>query len=110
MNLTVVIAAYNEIDNIAPLTSRLIATLDGMKGTRWRLIYVIEGEDGTVEAARKFAAQRPEISILYNARPSGLGNAFKKGFAAIPEDTDLVVTMDADLNHQPEEIPRLVRA
>ncbi|MGH9663174.1 MAG: glycosyltransferase, partial [Bryobacteraceae bacterium] len=109
VNLTVVIAAYNEAANIGPLTSRLIATLDRMNATRWRLIYVIEGEDGTLETARDFAASRPEITILYNAKPSGLGNAFKRGFAAVPKDTDIVVTMDADLNHQPEEIPRLVR-
>src|SRR5207248_6147024 len=53
---------------------------------------------------------RSEIRILYNAEPSGLGNAFRKGFEALAPDTDVVVTMDADLNHQPEEIPGLLKS
>ena len=82
--------------------------LDGIAGVSWTLIYVIDGTDGTVEIAREFAAQRPEIQILYNERPSGLGNAFARGFQAVPDNSDYVVTMDADLNHQPEEISRLL--
>jgi dolichol-phosphate mannosyltransferase len=74
------------------------------------LIYVIEGTDGTVDSAREFARRRPEIEILFNEQPSGLGAAFRAGFSAVPFDTDFVVTMDADLNHQPEEIPRLLTA
>ncbi len=52
--------------------------------------------------------RRPEIHVLYNERPSGLGRAFLRGFQAVPDDSDYVVTMDADLNHQPEEIARLM--
>lgn len=110
MKITAVIAAYNEAECIGPLTSRLAATLDGMDGVRWELIYIIEGTDGTLGIAEAFAARRPQIRILYNAEPGGLGNAFRKGFGLIAEDTDLVVTLDADLNHQPEEIPVLVSA
>ena len=108
MNLTVVIAAFNESATIRPLTARLVQALDGIAGVSWTLIYVIDGTDGTVEIAREFAAQRPEIQILYNERPSGLGNAFARGFQAVPDNSDYVVTMDADLNHQPEEISRLL--
>jgi dolichol-phosphate mannosyltransferase len=108
MRLAVVIAAYNEIENIGPLTERLIQTLEAMPDASWKLIYVIEGTDGTVEVARDFASKRPEIEVLYGERPSGLGRAFRRGFDAIPAGTDFVITMDADLNHQPEEIPRLL--
>ncbi len=108
MLISVVIAAYNEAENIGPLTERLVDTLDAMPGVRWELIYVIEGEDETISIARRLAAERREIRILYQAQPSGLGNAFRKGFDAVSADADLVITMDADLNHQPEEIPRLV--
>lgn len=107
--IAVVIAAYNEVDNIAPLTERLVQTLDALPGSSWKLIYVIEGTDGTLEAAQQFAA-RPEIKILYQQQPSGLGRAFRRGFDAVPPEMDYVVTMDADLNHQPEEIPRLLHA
>lgn len=104
------IAAYNEAPNIAPLTSRLIQSLDGIAESRWRLIYVIEGTDGSEEIAKRFAQQRSNIDVIYDPKPSGLGNAFRKGFEAVPGDTDVLVTLDADLNHQPEEIPRLVAA
>jgi dolichol-phosphate mannosyltransferase len=100
MKIAVVIAAYNESATIRPLTTRLVQALDAIEDTSWKLIYVIDGTDGTVEIAREFAAQRPEIQILHNER----------GFQAIPDDTDYVVTMDADLNHQPEEIVRLLTA
>jgi dolichol-phosphate mannosyltransferase len=108
MKLAVVIAAYNEAGNIGPLTERLIRALDSLPQTTWKLIYVIEGTDGTVETARGYAQSRREIEILYNQAARGIGWAFRRGFDAVPPDTDVVVTMDADLNHQPEEIPRLL--
>src|SRR5271167_4046382 len=108
MKITVVIAAYNEKENFGPLTERLIRTLDALPGSSWNLIYVIEGTDGTVEVARGFAVTRREIEVQYAEQPSGLGHAFRRGFNAIPSDADFVVTMDADQNHQPEEIPRLL--
>jgi len=107
--IAVVIAAYDEVENIKPLTERLVQTLDSLPGASWKLIYVIEGTDGTVEAAREFATRRPEIQVLYQEQASGLGRAFRRGFGALPPETDFVVTMDADLNHQPEEIPRLLQ-
>ena len=108
MKVAVVIAAYDEAGNIGPLTERLVQTLDSLPEASWKLIYVVEGTDGTVEIARRFARQRTGIEVLYGAQPSGLGRAFRRGFDAVPGDTDFVVTMDADLNHQPEEIPRLL--
>ncbi len=111
MKISVVIAAYNEADNIGPLTERLILTLQSLKdAAAWELIYVIEGTDRTRVIAEEFARQYCQIRILYNEEPSGLANAFRRGFGAIAPDADLVVTMDADLNHQPEEIPQLVNA
>ena len=84
MHITVVIAAYNEAENIGPLTQRLIQTLDSIDSTSWNLIYIIEGTDGTVDIARGFAVTRPEIEIQYDERPSGLGRAFRRGFDCVP--------------------------
>lgn len=108
MKVAVVIAAYDEAGNIGPLTERLIQTLDSLPDASWKLIYVIEGNDGTVDIARSYAQQRSEVQVFYGEKPSGLGRAFRRGFDAVAGDTDFVVTMDADLNHQPEEIPRLL--
>ena len=110
MKISVVIAAYNESGNIGPLTSRLVSALTEFNESNWELIYVIEGTDGTREIAETFAADYPQIRILHDGQPSGLANAFRRGFEAVSDDADAVVTLDADLNHQPEEIPRLVSA
>ncbi len=108
MKICVVIAAYNEKENILPLTERIVGALSSMAGYSWSLIYVIEGEDGTKEIVENLAADNPEIRVLYQRKRAGLGAAFRRGFAAVPDDVDAVVTMDADLNHQPEEIPALM--
>jgi len=110
LNVTVVIAAYNEAATMAALTSRLVQSLDTIPESRWRLIYVIEGTDSSKEIAEEFSGKRTEIQVLYARKPSGLASAFRRGFDAVPDDTDVLVTMDADLNHQPEEILRLVAA
>lgn len=109
--LSVVIAAYNEQETIEPLTRRLHQALSGFAGHPWEILYVVEGRDRTREILERLAAELGGgLRILYKERPSGLGNAFRRGFAAIAPDADVVVTLDADLNHQPEEIPRLVEA
>jgi dolichol-phosphate mannosyltransferase len=123
MKLAVVIAAYDERDNIAPLTRRLLSTLAGMAerakaaeaaaaggATGWgqEVIFVVEGRDGTREVLEDLRRELSGFRVLYNPDPSGLGAAFRRGFAAVSPEADFVVTMDADLNHQPEEIPRLV--
>lgn len=108
MNLSVVIAAYNERENIEELTRRLDAVLRAMPETRSEMIFVVEGRDGTREILESLAAELGRIRVLYQEDPSGLGNAFRRGFAAVSPDADFVVTMDADLNHRPEEIPRLL--
>jgi dolichol-phosphate mannosyltransferase len=105
-----VIAAYNEEKVIGPLTQALIRALDGLADVNWQLIYVIEGKDSTLSQAQDFARARPEIKILYNEQPSGLGRAFRRGFDAVPLDADLVVTMDADFNHQPADIADMIAA
>lgn len=109
MKLSVVIAAYNERENVTPLTERLRRTLDSL-AVDWELLYVVEGTDGTLETLEAIAREVPRIKVLYRSEPSGLGAAFRRGFAAIRADADVVVTMDADLNHQPEEIPALLAA
>jgi dolichol-phosphate mannosyltransferase len=110
VKLAVVIGVYDERETIGELTRRLMAVLDGMPGWRWELIYVVEGEDGSRDIALDLARARAEIRVLYQPQRSGLGGAFRRGFAAVPADADFVATMDADLNHLPEEIPRLVEA
>lgn len=108
--LTVVIAAYDEEGNVEPLTRRLARSLSTLAGWAWEVVYVVEGTDRTREILEGLSEEIPGLRILYQERPSGIGNAFRRGFAAVDEDTDWIVTLDADLNHQPEEIPHLLEA
>lgn len=108
--LAVVIAAYNEEDNIEALTRRLDRTLRTLPGCTSEILFVVEGWDRTREILEGLSQEIPNLRILYGEEPSGLGNAFRRGFAAVDPDVDYIVTLDADLNHQPEEIPRLVEA
>lgn len=110
MRIVAVIAAWNERENIETLTRRLHQTLRTIPGASFEILYVIEGEDGTLAIVETLQRELGDIRVLYEASPRGLGAAFRRGFAAVDPDADLVVTMDADLNHQPEEIPRLIAA
>ena len=67
MKLSVVIAAYNERENVGTLTERLVRTLDGL-GADWEIVYVVEGMDGTREALETIARDEPRVKILYRRR------------------------------------------
>jgi dolichol-phosphate mannosyltransferase len=103
--ISVVIAAFNEEGNIKQLTERIVKTLQTKYN--YEIIYVVAGTDKTLNIIKSF--KNKNIKVLYDKNPNGLGNDFKKGFKKISTKADYVVTMDADLNHQPEEIPRLLK-
>lgn len=108
--ISAVLAAWDERENVEPLTRRLAAVLDSLADPGWEIVYVVEGTDGTKGVLETLAGEFPGIRVLYQPEPQGLGAAFRRGFAAAAPDADVVVTMDADLNHQPEELPRLLEA
>lgn len=110
MKLSFVIAAYDERQNVVPLTRRIHEAVKSIPSCQWEIVYVVEGTDGTREAIEGLHEEVPGLRVLYQERPAGLGAAFRKGFEEVPPDADYVVTMDADLNHRPEELPRLLDA
>jgi len=109
MSVAVVVAAFDERDNIRELALGLDAALADRRGAR-QLIFVVEGTDGTKEILEGLSASIPDLTILYRREPRGLGAAFRVGFAAVTPGVDLVATLDADLNHRPEELPALIAA
>jgi dolichol-phosphate mannosyltransferase len=108
--ISVVIAAHDECENLEELIRRLWASF-ASAGEEWELVLVIAGTDGSRELVESLAPALgiDRLKVLYREEPSGLGNAFRSGFEAVSSEADLVATMDADLNHQPEELPRLIR-
>ncbi|MBN1645280.1 glycosyltransferase [Candidatus Woesearchaeota archaeon] len=104
MMLSVVIAIYNEEKNVKELTLRLIKTLNSLK-IPFEIIYIVEGEDQSINILKQLQKKEKRLRLFYSKKPSGLGRAFKTGFCNIRRDSTHILTLDADLNHQPEEIP-----
>jgi glycosyltransferase involved in cell wall biosynthesis len=106
MDISVVLPIYNERENIDPLLDELERAL-GPTGKSFEVIAVDDGSrDGTVEVLRKAAADRSYLKVLFFRRNSGQAAAFDAGFRAA--SGDLVITMDADRQNDPADIPMMI--
>jgi undecaprenyl-phosphate 4-deoxy-4-formamido-L-arabinose transferase len=104
--LSVVIPVYNEAENIERLCARILPVLRAL-GRSFELIFVDDGSrDETLELLLDARSRNPEIVVRSFARNFGQHAAVTAGFAAARGE--FVVTLDADLQNPPEEIPRLV--
>ncbi|MCG6534278.1 MAG: glycosyltransferase [Syntrophales bacterium LBB04] len=103
--ISVVIPVYNEEKNIAALMERLLPVMKGM-GNPYEVILVDDGStDESLEILKRFTSHR-EVKIVELTRNYGQHAAIMAGFSAVTGD--IVVTLDADLQNPPEEIPRLI--
>jgi dolichol-phosphate mannosyltransferase len=67
--------------------------------------------DGTGEIADRLAARLDYVGVLHRARKDGLGPAYLAGFQrALADGADLVLEMDCDFSHDPDDVPRLIAA
>jgi dolichol-phosphate mannosyltransferase len=99
---------YNERENLEPMLRALGEVVrDGDR------VLVIDdaSPDGTGELADQLAASLPYVSVLHRAGKEGLGPAYLAGFRwALAHGAELVLEMDCDFSHDPEEVPRLIAA
>jgi dolichol-phosphate mannosyltransferase len=103
--LSVVVPTYNEAGSVTGLAERLHAALEGRE---WELVIVDDGSpDGTADLAASLAPRIP-VKVVRRAGKAGLASAVVAGFAAARGD--VIVVMDADLSHPPENVPALVNA
>ncbi len=109
MKISAVIPVYNEEKVIDEFSTRLVKSLEEL-GPDYEAIFVVEGKDSTLARLNELGRMNPRIKVEYSEKRLGLGKAMKRGMSLIDDNTDFVLTMDADLNHQPEEIGRLLRA
>ncbi len=109
LKISAVIPVYNEKEVIDEFSSRLVESLEETVSD-YEVIFVVEGDDGTLAKLKDLSTANPRIRLDYNEKRLGLGKAMKKGLSLISHDADYVLTMDADLNHQPEEIEKLLKA
>jgi dolichol-phosphate mannosyltransferase len=103
----VVVPTYNEAENLEPILDRLRASVPSAHA-----LVVDDGSpDGTGQLADKLAARDPRVHVLHRAAKAGLGTAYVAGFRWARERRyDVVVEMDADGSHAPEQLPQLLAA
>ena len=103
----VVVPTYDERENLRPIAERLFAAVPDAD----LLVVDDDSPDGTGAVADALAAQDPRVHVLHRTKKAGLGAAYTAGFAwARERGYDVVVEMDADGSHQPEQLPRLLDA
>jgi dolichol-phosphate mannosyltransferase len=109
LKISAVILLYNEEEVIDEFADRLIKSL-GQLGLDYEIIFVVEGRDSTLSKVLALSKENPRIRVEYSEDRLGLGKAMKKGLSLVGSDSNYVLTMDADLNHDPEEIYTLLDA
>jgi undecaprenyl-phosphate 4-deoxy-4-formamido-L-arabinose transferase len=105
--LSVVIPVYNEEMNLPTLFARLYPVLDGL-GRRYEIVFTNDGShDRSIELLKAQHAARPDVTrvIDFNAN-YGQHMAIMAAFERVRGD--VIVTLDADLQNPPEEIPKLL--
>ncbi len=105
--LLVVVPTYQERDNLDAIARRLFTAVPGAH----LLVVDDDSPDGTGEVADALAAADPRVHVLHRLTKSGLGPAYVAGFGwALERSYDVVVEMDADGSHHPEQLPTLLAA
>ena len=108
MRATVCLPTYNEKENLEPM----IRALGEVLGPGDRVLVVDDSSpDGTGEIADRLAAELPFVDVLHRPQKQGLGPAYLAGFRrALEGDAELVLEMDCDFSHRPEDTRRLIEA
>lgn len=111
MKIVVVIPTYNEADNIGKLIPSLISEFKKLPQHEC-LILVVDGNspDGTGKIVTSFSDKFPFVHLLLEKEKKGLGGAYIEAFRyAIKNfDADVLVEMDADFQHDPKDVVRLI--
>jgi glycosyltransferase involved in cell wall biosynthesis len=104
--ISVVIPVFNEVENLDPLIRELASVLDGL-GRRWEALLVDDGStDGSRGEIGRIAASDRRIRGIHFSSNSGQTAAFHAGFDRARGG--LILTMDADLQNDPSDIPCLL--
>ena len=105
--ILVIIPTYNEAENIEPIVARVRTSVPEAH----ILVADDNSPDGTGELADKLAAADEQVHVLHRKGKEGLGAAYIAGFGwGLDNGYGVLVEMDADGSHQPEELHRLLDA
>ncbi len=106
MKTLIISPTYNERKNIQSLVEAVFTT-----NQDFHLLIVDDNSpDGTADKVRQIQHVYPNLHLEVRKEKSGLGTAYCFGFRwALERDYDTIVQMDADLSHNPEEIPAMIK-
>jgi len=107
MSPLVVLPTYQEAENIQDVLVRIRAAVPDA-----HVLVVDDGSpDGTADLAQSTADELGRIDVLRRTAKSGLGPAYRAGFAwGLDRDHEVLIEMDADLSHDPDVLPQLIAA
>jgi len=106
--ISVVIPAYDERENLEPLLDELRVAL-GTTGRAWEAVVVDDASsDGTTEVLARAASADPRIVPIFLTQRTGQSGALAVGL--VRARGDVVVTIDADLQNDPADVPKLLAA
>lgn len=106
MDLSIVIPAYNESESLPELLARITQSADPLQ-LEYEIIVVDDGSnDGTFQTLKSLKPQYPRLKALRFRKNYGKSPALAEGFKAAQGER--VITMDADLQDDPAEIPALL--
>jgi len=102
----VVIPTYNESDNIPEIIPKILGL-----GAHFEVLVVDDNSpDGTAGLVRLLQESNPRVHLIERKAKLGLGTAYVEGFKfALARDYEFVFEMDADLSHDPNELPRMLK-
>ncbi len=105
--ILVIVPTFNERTTLRPIVARIRASVPEAHV----LVADDNSPDGTGAIADELAADDDHVQVMHRLGKEGLGAAYLAGFAwALQARYDVVVEMDADGSHQPEQLPRLLDA
>ena len=105
MKISVVIPVYNEVESVEQLYKELIKVLSSFDS--YQIIFVDDGSsDGSVNVIKKIVKNDKNTKIIQFHRNYGKSAALGEGFKNA--DGEYIVTMDADLQDDPKEVPNLI--
>jgi dolichol-phosphate mannosyltransferase len=103
--VVIVMPTYNERQNLEIIAARIREAVPAADV----LVVDDNSPDGTGDLADKLAEADPRVQVMHRTEKAGLGRAYVAGFTwALDRGYDLIVEMDADGSHRPEDLPRLL--
>jgi dolichol-phosphate mannosyltransferase len=108
LRVIICLPTYNERENLEPMLRELGRVL----GSEDRVLVIDDNSpDGTGVRADELAQELDYVDVLHRERKEGLGPAYLAGFRrALDAGAELVIEMDCDFSHDPNDVPRLLEA